>query len=88
MFPHNVLYQKIGPNGEHLKFGISKNPGTRYTATELNGGKLKIIAQGSRKEMLRLERNLHSTLPIGPEERQKGYINIQAAKGYKIPPYK
>lgn len=85
---NTVLYQKVGPNGEHLKFGISKNPATRYTSSELNGGRLKIVAQGSRQEMLRLERNLHSTLPIGPEERQKCYINIQASKGYKIPPYK
>ena len=85
---NTVLYQKVGKNGEHLKFGISKNPATRYTSSELNGGKLKIIAQGSRQEMLRLERNVHSTLPIGSEERQKGYINIQASKGYKIPPYK
>lgn len=83
-----VLYQKVGPDGEHLKFGVTKNPASRYNRSELNGGRLKIVAQGSRQEMLRLERNVHSTLPIGPEERQKGYINIQAAKGYKIPPYK
>ena len=85
---NSVLYQKVGPNGEHLKFGITKNPGSRYTTNELNGGRLKIIAQGSRQEMLRLERDTHSTLPIGPEERQKGYINMQTTKGYKAPPYK
>ena len=82
-----MLYQKVGANGEHLKFGITKNPGSRYTTTELNGGKLKIVAQGSRQEMLQLEREVHSKLPIGPEERQKGYVNMQASKGYKVPPY-
>jgi len=83
-----VLYQKVGENGEHFKFGITKNPGSRYSATELNGGRLKIVAQGSRQEMLELERKVHATLPIGSEERQKGYINMQASKGYKVPPYK
>ncbi len=83
----NVLYQKVGPNGEHLKFGITKNPATRYSAAELGGGSLKIVAQGSRKEMLKLERSVHETLPIGPQERQSHYVGIQAAKGYKVPPY-
>ena len=85
---NTVLYQKVGPDGEHLKFGITKNPDTRYSAAELGGGRLKVIAQGSRQEMLQLERNLHSTLPIGPEERQSAYIGIQVAKGYQAPPYK
>ncbi|CAM4428888.1 MAG: hypothetical protein LEGION0403_FIIPPAGN_02739 [Legionella sp.] len=85
---NNVLYQKVGPNGEHLKFGITKNPSSRYTTSELNGGRLKIIARGTRSDMLKLERELHKTLPIGPEERQKAYVNIQVARGYKSPPYK
>jgi RHS repeat-associated protein len=49
------LYQKVGTAGEHLKFGITGNPATRYTAAELNGGQLRIIAQGERSEMLSLE---------------------------------
>jgi RHS repeat-associated protein len=81
------LYQKIGANGEHLKFGITKNPETRYTKEELNGGRLKIIGQGSRKDMLQLERNLHETMPIGPEEGQKIYIQKQTEKGLQPPPY-
>ena len=81
------LYQKLGPNGEHLKYGITKNPATRYTSEQLGGGELKILASGGRSEMLSLERDLHSHLPIGPEERQKCYIEIQRAKGYRIPPY-
>lgn len=81
------LYQKVGANGEHLKFGITKNPATRYTEEELNGGRLKILGQGSRKDILQLERNLHETLPIGPEEGQKVYIQKQVEQGLKPPPY-
>jgi hypothetical protein len=37
--------------------------------------------------MLNLERNLHETLPIGPEEGQSFYEDIQAGKGLATPPY-
>lgn len=77
----------MGASGEHLKFGITNNPATRYTAEELGGGRLKIIAQGQRPEMLQLERNLHETLPIGPEEQQLFYIQKQVEKGLIAPPY-
>lgn len=82
-----ILYQKLGPDGEHLKFGITKNPETRYTSDQLGGGRLKIIARGTRQEMLELERNLHETLPIGPEERQSFYIKKQVEKDLLPPPY-
>lgn len=78
------LYQKLGANGEHLKYGITNNPVTRYAAKELTGGKLKILAQGSREEMLALERNLHKTLPLGSEERQCAYRGIQQRNGLKV----
>jgi len=81
------LYQKIDSNGKHLKFGITKHPETRYTKEQLKGGKLKIIAHGSRSEMLALERKLHQTLPIGPEEGQTFYIKKQENQGFKPPPY-
>lgn len=32
------LYQKLGPNGEHLKYGITNDPEGRYTKSKLNGG--------------------------------------------------
>ena len=48
------LYQKVSATGEHLKFGITNNPVTRYTAEELAGGRLRIIASGLRQDMLRL----------------------------------
>lgn len=53
----------------------------------MNGGKLKVLARGEKKDMLKLERDLHETLPIGPEEGQKFYIKKQVAKGLKPPPY-
>lgn len=81
------LYQKVGAQGEHLKFGITKNPATRYTQEELGGGQLRVLTEGTRKDMLQLERNLHETLPIGPEEAQKFYIQKQIEKGLKPPPY-
>jgi RHS repeat-associated protein len=82
-----ILYQKIGKNGEHLKFGITKNPTTRYTKSQLNGGRLKELASGDKKDMLALERKLHEKLPIGSEEGQKFYINKQIEQGLKSPPY-
>ncbi|HOX03775.1 MAG TPA: hypothetical protein P5555_16025 [Candidatus Paceibacterota bacterium] len=81
------LYQKVGAQGEHMKFGITKNPATRYTQEELAGGRLRIIGQGERSEMFRLERQLHETLPIGPEEAQKYCIQKQVKKELKPPPY-
>jgi len=81
------LYEKLGPNGEHLKYGITDEPANRYTQEELKGGKLKILAQGERGKMLELERSLHETMPIGPEEGQGFYVDIQVGKGYSPPPY-
>ncbi len=75
------LYQKLSAAGEHLKFGITDNPATRYTTADLAGGKLKILAEGERSEMLRLERYLHENLPLGPEEGQRYYIERQNGIG-------
>lgn len=81
------LYQKLGAEGEHLKFGITNNPATRYTQEQLAGGRLKILTSGTREDMLGLERKLHETLPIGPEERQSFYIQKQVDRGLVPPPY-
>ena len=81
------LYQKLGAAGEHLKYGITNNPATRYTEAELAGGRLKILTQGSRQDMLKLERDRHETLPIGREEAQKFYIQMQIDRGLMPPPY-
>lgn len=71
-----------------MKFGIATNPATRYSSAELAGGRLNILTSGNRQDMLRLERNLHETLPIGPEERQMFYIQKQIEKGLSSPPYR
>lgn len=82
-----ALYQKLSASGQHLKYGIANNPATRYTQKQLAGGKLNILATGPRQDMLALERSLHETLPIGPEEKQLFYIQIQINKGLRPPPY-
>jgi hypothetical protein len=82
------LYQKVGPSGENLKFGIATNPATRYTSADLGGGNLRIIANRSRTEMLELGRNVHETLPIGAEEGQMFYIQKKIEQGLTPPPYK
>jgi RHS repeat-associated protein len=81
--PKAYLYQKVGPKEEHLKFGVTDDLSKRYTSSELSGGRLRKLAEGSRDEMLQLERQLHSTLPLGPEERQRQYFEIQLRKGYR-----
>jgi len=77
------LYQKVSATGAHLKYGITKNPLSRYTSAQLAGGQLRILASGSRPAMLTLERSLHRTLPLGPEEGQTQYQTIQQALGLK-----
>jgi len=84
-----VVHRFVGASGEHLKFGITNNPATRYTTQELlAGGNLRILASGPREDRLALERNIHETLPIVPEEGQSFYIKIQEALGLLPPPYK
>ena len=73
------------PSGQERSH--THNPATRYTASELDGGRLNILARGSKQDMLRLERSLHETLPIGPQERQLFYIQKQVARGLRPPPY-
>lgn len=84
-FDVSYLYQKVGAAGEHLKFGVTDDLVGRYSAGQLNGGSLRVIAQGERSEMLGLERQLHETLPLGPEEGQLFYIQKQVQKGL-LPP--
>lgn len=81
------LYQKLAADGSHLKYGITVNPLTRYSQAQLAGGRLKILAQGAKADILGLERSLHETLPIGSEERQSFYIQKQIQQGLKPPPY-
>ena len=52
----------------------------------LGVGSLRILERGSRADMLALERELYETLPIGAEEGQSFYIQLQVAKGL-LPPW-
>ncbi len=83
------LYQKVGPAGEHLKFGITSAipPRARYRAAQYAGGQMRILASGTRAQMAVLERALHRTLPLGPEERQIWYRVYQWLKGLDPFPY-
>jgi len=42
-----TLYQKFGPNGEHLKFGITKKTKIRYKKKQLGGGNIKVQVAGA-----------------------------------------
>ncbi|MFL6247605.1 MAG: RHS repeat-associated core domain-containing protein [Thermoanaerobaculia bacterium] len=75
------LYQKVSATGQHLKYGITYDLYGRYSPAQLAGGRLRQLAHGPKVEMLRLERGLHSTLPLGPEEGQQIYRTIQRQKG-------
>ena len=44
--------------GELLKYGISSNPGKRYTKGFLSDKRMRSITSGSRRDMARLERQL------------------------------
>jgi hypothetical protein len=70
-----------------MKCHNSRTDPLRPLGEERGGGQLRILTEGPRKDMLQLERNLHQTLPIGPEEAQKFYIQKQIEKGLKPPPY-
>jgi len=75
------LYDKLSLEGFHLKYGMTKNIGGRYTSAQMAGGRLKILAKSCDKsKILELERNLHKYLPLGPEERQVYYKIFQALK--------
>jgi hypothetical protein len=56
-------------------------------ATGGRAAEQRVLTSGTKQEMLALERKVHETLPIGPEERQSFYIDKQVAKGLRPPPY-
>ena len=64
-----TLYGKFDANGNFLKWGISKNPQTRYTSKELNGGYVKEYRTGPRDQILDLERKLTERFP-GPQNKE------------------
>ncbi|HLB49908.1 MAG TPA: hypothetical protein VJL59_23055, partial [Anaerolineales bacterium] len=58
------LYQLVDKTtGQHLKFGISSTPRTRYSQVFMSDKTMRIISSGSRAEMLASERWLVERLP-------------------------
>jgi hypothetical protein len=60
-----TLYQLYTDEGEFLKWGISQSMNTRYSGTFMADKQIFRYAEGSRADMLRLERDMVETKP-GP----------------------
>ena len=65
------LYKLVNPDGSLSKWGITSesNPLSRYTKAELGDRSMIVLAQGSRSDMLDLERALTSRFG-GPENKE------------------
>lgn len=72
------LYQQVDAQGGHVKFGVAVNPATRYSAEQLNGGRLHVLVSGSRAQMLQTERFMHSIIQPGPGEGQQTHNRYAA----------
>src|SRR5690606_19540534 len=72
-----TLYQRVDKEGNHMKWGVSKNPKTRYSKKELIGHEVKGKKTGPRDEVLSLERKL--------TERYPGPMNKEPWAGKRIP---
>jgi hypothetical protein len=55
--------------GEYLKTGISNDPLSRYSQTFMRGKRMQILQEGTRREMLNLERFIVERDP-GPLNRE------------------
>ncbi|HET9281579.1 MAG TPA: RHS repeat-associated core domain-containing protein, partial [Candidatus Angelobacter sp.] len=63
------LYEKYDKNGNFQKHGVSQNSNKRYTQKQLNGGRIKVVGKGPRRQMLAKERQKVETNP-GPENHE------------------
>lgn len=59
------LYAFVDANGRLLKWGVSQDASSRYSKSELNGGRVIVVGSGTRDEMISLERALTESRP-GP----------------------
>jgi hypothetical protein len=57
------LYALSDAKGHFLKWGVSQNAATRYSQRELANSTVKVVATGTRADMLWLERCLVETIP-------------------------
>lgn len=74
------LYRLETQTGEYLKTGVSQNPFSRYPRTFLQDKEMIILQQGSRRQMLNLERFI--------VERDPGLLNREPWAGrffYDVP---
>jgi len=62
---HAELYALVDASGKFLKWGVSQDASTRYSKSELNGGRVIVVGSGTRDEMIALERALTESRP-GP----------------------
>jgi len=67
-----TLYKKLDKDGNFEKWGVTKHedPTKRYTLKEIDGGTVREVERGSRREMLKKERDLVETQP-GPKNRER-----------------
>lgn len=66
-----TLYEKYDKNGNFQKHGITKHedPSKRYTKKEIDGGEVRPVDRGPRREMAQKERERVETNP-GPQNRE------------------
>ncbi|MBL4674513.1 MAG: hypothetical protein JKX81_19785 [Arenicella sp.] len=64
-----ILYERYDKDDNFLKHGVTQDLNTRYTKKELNDGFLLRTQEGSRKEVLKAERELVETNP-GPLNKE------------------
>ena len=67
------LYRLSDSEGNYLKTGISKDPGTRYPKSFMRDKDMEILQSGTRREMLNLERFI--------VERDPGPLNLEPWAG-------
>ena len=64
-----MLYNRFDAEGNFQKWSITQDTNTQYTASDLNGGRLRPYRTGSRSEILNRERRLVERFP-GPDNNE------------------
>lgn len=63
------LYEKYDKSGNFEKHGVSQDASQRYSKKEVNGGEVRVVDRGTRREMLSKERQRVETNP-GPKNKE------------------
>jgi hypothetical protein len=64
------LYEKYDKNGSFEKHGVSQDASKRYTKKQIDGGEVRVVERGPRREMLNKERERVETNP-GPKNKER-----------------